>query len=494
MRFIIFLIIVFWSAEAADDFIKVNIVEKKLDNGLKILMYEEHSSPQVICRLTYKAGSVNEYAGISGISHMLEHMMFKGTKDIGTKNAEADSAIIKKIDNFWEKLRQAEKEQDSASKEKYRGEIEALLKKQQEISIPEELWQIYMNNGGGAELNAFTSDLLTNYIVTLPSEKLELFMWLESDRMANAVFREFYPEKNVVAEERRMRYESSPKGRYFESLFGIFYEAHPKRIPTIGYASDIENYTREMVKRHYDKYYVPANALMVIAGDIDTAEVMRLAKKYFGGIPGGSSAPEITTKEPVQVGQKRFLQEKEVSPQIDILFHTPGYPNKDLYAVDVLETVLSGLSGRLHKELVIEKGIAGSAGAMNYLDKYESTFRISVSLKRDSAYAEAEEAVFSIIKDIQRNGISSEELEKAKNRVLMNSVSELRDLKQLANEMAFWEVYGDWRYINEFPKGVSAVKKEEVKETAKKYLTFNNSTVGWIGKNIQDKQPAKNEE
>lgn len=450
-----------------------------LDNGLKIILFQDKQAPIVACRLFYVTGSVHEHPGNTGIAHMLEHMLFKGTKKVGVKDPDRDAVYLKQIDDVMAKLRVLSATDTSTSLE-LKKRYDSLIAEERKLLVKYELWEAY-EKAGGTDLNAFTSDLMTAYFVTLPKNKLELYLWLESDRMQNAVLREFYSEHQVVQEERRMRVEDSPTGRYWESLLGVYYEAHPYRFPTIGYPSDIRFLTKEMAEEHYKKYYKPNNAIIVLAGDIDPKEAMEGIKRYFGSIPRGSDFPPIVTEEPQQVGEKRMIVRKnDAKPRLDVMFHTPGYPSDDLYALDIVEGVLSGKSGRLYKKLVKDLKIAISAGGGNEVDKYTSTFSIEVDLDGEPKLDKVEKAVWDVLYDLGQKPISDRELQRAKNQVAARTVRSLQDMGQLATELAYWEMRRSWEDINHFPDAVQQVTAAQVQAVCKKYFYRKNSTTGVI--------------
>ncbi len=451
-----------------------------LDNGLKVILYPDRQSPTVACRLFYVTGSVHEHPGNTGIAHLLEHMLFKGTKKVGVTDPEKDAEYVRKIDELMAKYR-ALPPGDTASAIPLKRRYDSLIAEERKLLIKYELWEAY-EKAGGTGLNAFTSDLMTAYFVTLPKNKVDLFLWLESDRMQNAVLREFYSERDVVMEERRMRVEDSPTGRYWESLMGVFYEAHPFRFPTIGYPSDIKALTREQADQHYREYYKPNNAILVLAGDIDAPSALAGIKKYFGGIARGSEFPPIVTQEPQQAGEKRLTVRKNAAKaRYDLLFHTPGFENQDLYALDIVEGVLSGKSGRLYRKLVKELKIALSAGGGNGLDKYESNFSVEVDLDGgDPQLDKVEKAVWEVLSDMGQKPISDRELTRAKNQVAARSLRQLLDKEELATELAFWEMRGGWEFINRFPERVQQVTAQQVQDVCRKYFYRRNSTVGVI--------------
>ncbi|MDQ3000370.1 MAG: insulinase family protein [Fibrobacterota bacterium] len=450
-----------------------------LDNGLKVILFPDRQSPTVACRLFYVTGSVHERPGNTGIAHLLEHMLFKGTKKVGIRDAGKDAVFVKQIDEVMARYRGLTPG-DSAIAKTLKAKYDSLIAEERKLFIKYELWEAY-EKAGGTGLNAFTSDLMTAYIVTLPKNKVDLFLWLESDRMQNAVLREFYSERDVVMEERRMRVEDSPTGRYWESLMGVFYEAHPFRFPTIGYPSDIRNLTREQADHHYREYYKPNNAILVLAGDIEAPQAMAGIKKYFGGMRRGSEFPPIVTEEPEQPGEKRLIIRKNnAKPRFDLLFHTPGFDHHDLYALDIVEGVLSGKSGRLYRKLVKELKIALGASGGNGLDKYTSNFSVSVDLDGNPQLDKVEKAVWEVLYDLGQKPITERELTRAKNQVAARSTRQLLDKEELATELAFWEMRGGWDHINTFPERVQQVTAQQVQDVCKKYFHRKNSTAGVI--------------
>ena len=347
--------LIFPAAISAVDF---PIHKEVLDNGLTVLLYPNSQAPTVSCRLFYVTGSVNEVPGSSGLAHILEHELFKGTKKVGVTDFAKDSVLMAKEDSVMALSQASAVAGDSISAKKFRAEYDSLVEEERKFMVKEELWSAYQQ-AGGTGLNAFTTDLMTAYIVTLPKNRVELFLYLESDRMQNAILREFYSERDVVREERRMRYDDRPSGRYFETLNGLIYEAFPYRVPTIGWPSDIMNLTREQAAEHYRKYYKPRNAILVLAGDLDTTQTMNLVKKYFAEIPSGEAFAPITVRDPEPAGEKRLTVYRPDAPhRMDFCFKTPGVGDSSLYALDIAEGVLNGRSGRLYKKLVEEKKLA----------------------------------------------------------------------------------------------------------------------------------------
>jgi predicted Zn-dependent peptidase len=471
---------------------EIHAVYRQLPNGLKVILYPSKQAPTVACRLFYVTGSVHEHAGNSGIAHLLEHMLFKGTRRTGTRDSLADARLEARLTAVMDSLeapaatlaRAGGDSAVAALKARLRAAYDSLTVEQRRLMIPYELWDAY-EKAGGTGLNAFTSDLMTAYIVTLPRNRVELFLWLEADRMQNAVLREFYPERDVVMEERRMRVDDRPTGRYWESLTGMFYEAHPYRIPTIGYPSDIARLTRRQAEEHYRRYYKPNNAILVLAGDLDTTAVLRDIGRYFGTILRGDDFPPVVTAEPVPPGEKRLtVRRGDAPPRFDLMFHTPGFPHPDLLALDVLEGVLSGKSGRLHKRLVTESKLAVSVSAGNGVDKYTSSFHVAVGLDGRPDIARVEAAVWDVLEELGRGSITERELQRARNQVAARTLRSVENMEELATELAYWEMRGEtpgaWDHINRFPEAVQAVTADQVRAAAAKYFRRDAATIGMI--------------
>jgi predicted Zn-dependent peptidase len=460
--------------------LKLPIEKHILPNGMKVLFYTDSQSPTVACRLFYTTGSVHERAGNSGIAHMLEHMLFKGTKKVGIKDTIQDKKYLELIDQQIALAQNAKAAKDSIAYKRHWANYDSLLTEHRKIMVTDELWETYLRHGGTG-LNAFTSSLMTAYFVTLPKNKAELFLWFEADRMQNAVLREFYPERDVVREERRMRYDDSPYGRYFESMDGVFYEAHPYRVPTIGWPSDIANYTREKAKEHYRKYYKPNNAILILAGDFDTKDMLNKIKSYFEPIPAGEDFSPVTIIEPDQVAAKRLnLIKADAKPRLDLWFHTPEFGHPDIYALDVLEGALNGQSGLLYKELVQKQKLVLSAGAGNSINKYISSFEFALTLKPDSDVEVVEKALWDQIEKMKTEPLSEYQLQKVKNKVAATLVRSFENKEHVANLLAYYEIFGNWKLLLSFSEEVAKVTAEDVQRVAKKYLQKKLSTTGTV--------------
>ncbi len=451
-----------------------------LANGLRVLVHENHAVPTASCYLFYATGSVHEHPGGTGVAHMLEHMLFKGTRKVGTTDSTADTRFLPVLDSLDDLARAARDRLDTASFRKLRTRMDSLSEEYRKTFVKDELWQSY-RTAGGTNLNAFTTDLGTAYHVTLPRNRVEMFFWLESDRMTNAVMRDFHAERDVVREERRLRIENRPEGRYWETLESMFWGAHPYGIPTIGWPSDIENYTRAQIEEHYRTYYAPRNAILVLAGDVSADSVFALASRYFGPVAKGAAFPEVRTLDPEPVGQKRFVSIRDnARPSIDILLPTPAFRDADVPALEILEGVLSGAAGRLEPLLVDSLRLATEAGASNQARPYASFFYVGATPASGADPDSIEKRLWNAIATLRDSLVSEREVERVRNAVLATRIAGLRDMSDVAESLGRMELYGDWRMVSSYPEAVAKVTPEQVREVARRYLRPERATVGWL--------------
>ncbi|MCL1945695.1 MAG: insulinase family protein [Chitinivibrionia bacterium] len=461
---------------------KEAIYEEILPNGLKLLVVSDAKIPDVSCRLYYFVGSMFESYSNTGLSHFYEHLMFKGTKRLGTTNYEAEIPIMKEIDGIDSEILSLLRSGISPNDERIlslKNKLTQLQDEQRKYIIKDEIWSLYEKNGATG-LNAWTSDDITAYIVTLPANKVELFANIEADRMQNLVLREFVSERDVVYEERRMRYENRPVNNYRLILESMFYSAHPYRNPTIGWASDIENYSTAALKSHIEKYYRPDNAIIVLAGNITPKAASQLANKYFAQIKNPKTEVDfVKTREPKPIGEKRFIvREKNAEPQIDIWFHTSGYPDSSLFALEIIENMLSGNSGILYKRLVEEEKLCTSVGAANFWRHHNGKFAIYAVLKKDISHEKVEKIILEEIEKLTKEEPKSDELLRVKNTLKRQHLEKFKNLEGFSDELAFFAKFGDWRGLFEYQDKII-----EIKSTAnivKKYLDPNFRTVGWL--------------
>ncbi|MFZ1684229.1 MAG: pitrilysin family protein, partial [Candidatus Zixiibacteriota bacterium] len=331
--------------------IEKTISEQTLKNGLRIIVMENHDAPVVSFATVVNAGSVDDPKGYGGLAHMFEHLAFKGTTTLGTKDYSKEAKLIQVEDSIFMELRSErdKRNPDTARVASLQKSYEAAREASYQLVIPNEFGNI-IEREGGEGLNAFTANDITAYHYSLPSNKLELWMALESERFLNPVFREMYKERDVVAEERRMRTESNPTGRMIEQFLELSFTVHPYGMPGIGAMSDIQYYSRKEARAFFDKYYVPSNMVIVIAGDVKAADVFSMAQKYWGRIKYTPPPDRIATVEPPQIGERRMVIEDPSQPFYIAGWHIPEGTHADRPAIDaLLQYLASGRTSVLYR-------------------------------------------------------------------------------------------------------------------------------------------------
>ena len=476
--------------------VELDVVERSLENGMKILMVERHDSPTVALYLRFRVGGVDDPQGRTGIAHLLEHMMFKGTKIYGTTDFQTEVPWMQKIDRIYLELDRERRKRGSVFEEPKEAQDETrlgqldqemadALQQQREYIVKDELWQTYQRLGG-TRLNASTGRDSTQYFVQLPSNQLEVWAFLESDRLANPVFREFYPERDVVHEERRMRTDTRPSGLLWEVFNSTAFQSHSYRNPVVGWAGDLDNMTREEVLGYFKTFYAPNNAIAAIVGDIDPDKTMAIMEKYFGPLQAQTLPRRSITEEPQQRGERRVTVSLDAQPQMHIGYHIPQIGHEDSYALDVLGQLLSGVSrnsrtGRLYKNLVLGKKVALQADAGPMTSLYPSLFVISATPVRGKSSQELEDAVYEEIGKLQQEPPSEEELTRVRNAVDASAIRSLRSNFGIARVIAASEhLAGSWRYVLAEREKLKAVTAEDVQNVAKKYFAEENRTVAEI--------------
>jgi len=456
------------------------VIEYKLENGLTVLLLERHHSPTVACQIAFKVGSNNERPGVTGSAHMLEHMMFKGTETIGTTNFEAEIPIMAKIDELANLLLNERLKGEEADKEKidqWAKEIETLQEEQRKYIVGEELVTLYTKQGVDG-LNAYTSDDYTNYICKLPSNKLELWCWLESDRIANPVFREFYAEKEVVHEERRMRIDNDPDGSLWELFNSTLFNAHPYSWLTIGWPSDIENYRRETMREFFRLYYAPNNAVIVWVGDFDTEQAKGLIQRYFGNIPRQPDPPPIVTREPEQNGERRAILRYDANPSIYLGWHTVAMHEEDLPALEIVEGILStGRTSRLYKRLRDEERLVSEVSAYNMRSEFPGAFVVGAEPLQGVSIERVERTLREEIAKVREGKVEEREIQRVKNKLQSDFVQKLESNYTLARDLAEHECKGGWRLLAAIDEATQKVTAEDVQRVAQKYLIDTNLSV-----------------
>ncbi len=457
-----------------------------LDNGLTFLVLERHEAPVVSFHTYADVGAADEVRGITGLAHLFEHMAFKGTKTIGTKNYIAEKVAMAKMDKLFLELKAERRKGEQADKtrlEQLQKQLQEAQEKAQEYLVHDEYEEVFSREGSSG-FNAYTSQDATQYIVSLPSNKVELWMVMESDRFANPVLREFYKERDVVMEERRLSVESQPVGRLLEEFMAVAYKAHPYGDSIIGHMSDIATLTRVEAEAFFEKYYSPGNLTIAIVGDVDPGQVKTLVTNYFGQIPSRPKPDPVETVEPPQLGERRVVVDDPSQPFVLIGYHKPDIHHPDDAVFDAITDIVGmGRTSRLYKSLVKEKKIAMAASGFQGMPgvKYPNLFLFYAVPARGHSNEECEEAINTEIERLKNELVTPEELAKAKTRARASLVRQLDSNSGLAAQLTFYEVVtGDWRNLFKQLDKIEKVTAEDIQRVAGEYFTTKNRSVGII--------------
>src|SRR5260221_6016679 len=473
---------------------QVPVVEKTLSNGMNLLLVERHDDPSIAGGWVAHVGSANERPGITGIAHLFEHMMFKGTTTIGTTDYKKDQAILARQEKVRDemrteqsKMRAAWRHGDAGDWQKpenwtphYRDlqkQFHELVLEERKVIVKTELWKIYGANGGNG-MNAFTMDDMTAFHVGVPANKLELWMWLESERIYHPVFREFYAERDVVFEERRMRTDSTPLGTSEEAFNAMFWESLPYNWPTLGWPSDVSSISKPQADAFHGVYYCPQNITAIIVGDFDPKQATAMAEKYFGRIPRAkTNPPDLVTTEIKQPAEKRMNAEDAANPQVYILWHTVPFAHKDSYPLQILAQLLSTHTGRLYKGLVLGSGVATDVSASQNSQKWAGWFDISGEAADGHTPEEVEKGIYAELDKLKHDPVPTEELQKVKNNFAADQYRQLNSNLNILQNLIWNDGEGDWREINAAQPKLEAVTAADVMRVANEYFTKDNRAV-----------------
>ncbi|MCK4420515.1 insulinase family protein [candidate division WOR-3 bacterium] len=456
----------------------LKITRKTLENDLRVIFIEDHTSPIFGGIVQFDIGSAYERPGITGTSHLLEHMLFKGTKKMGTVNYKKEAPIIEEIHKLYSRLDRA----DSVENEKILKEIDNFKGEQEKYAIPAEIWSIYSREGG-TWMNAFTSNTTTQYFILLPSNKKEVWAKIESDRFQNPVLREFYSERDVVNEERRM-YESRSGSVLWDHLVCNSYIASPVRWSVIGWTSDIMNVTPEEVMEYYKAYYVPERCVIVLAGDVDPEEDFKMVQKYFGKWEKRNAPLIRLTEEPQQNGIRRAHVNFKASPQMAIGFHGPLYGEKEYYAARVLVSALTTGRSSIFEKTLVNTGMASEINVHvdNWDGKAKSLIYILTHPMKDVSFNTIEDKIFSVLDSLKENGISKKDLRRARNNFKMNLLRRRRYILWFAFGVGNGErVMGDPEFYKKELEMIDSITANDVMNALKEYINKDKSTIVTLG-------------
>jgi predicted Zn-dependent peptidase len=460
------------------------VIEHKLANGLTVLLVKRHQTPIVSINVTFGVGGINELNGATGVAHLYEHMAFKGTRRIGTKDYARERPLLDELDRLNAEIETRRAAgADPQELQRLRQTFKNAQERAAQLVVGNEMSLLYQRHGA-VGLNASTGKDVTRYVVSLPANRLPLWAAIESDRMAHPVLREFYKERAVVIEERRLRTDDSPNGLLYEAFAAVAFQAHPYGFPTIGWASDIQALTPADTERFFRTFYGPASATIAIVGDINPPEVITLIEQTFGKIPAVPVPPPVITTEPEQRGERRVELEFAAEPIMLIGYHKPAIGHPDDFVFDVIESVLSeGVTSRLYHRIVREKRLAAAIGADAGFPGAvaPNLFVISAAPLAPHTTAEVEAAVYEELERLKTEPVAGNELEKVLNNLDANLVRALRSNSGLAGQLAYFQtVAKDWRYVVKVRERIAAVTPQDIQRVARTYFTRTNRTVATL--------------
>jgi len=480
-----FLLAAFALAQDLASFEK-RITLKKLPNGLTILICERSKAPVFSFFTLVDAGSVQDPMGQTGLAHMFEHMAFKGTDKIGTTNYAAEKPALAKVETAYSayiKERDKRVGRDDAKLKALEKAWKDAITEADKYVKPNEFGKLIERNGG-EDLNANTSYDETSYHYSLPANRLELWAYLESERFVHPVMREFYKERNVVIEERRLRTDSNPTGRLIEQFTAAAFEAHPYHRPTVGWMADLNSFSATDAQKFFNQYYVPSNMVVSIAGDVKAAQVLPVLEKYFGRLLAHPQPDESTTAEPPQNSERRVVLKEKAQPLYLEGYHRPDYMNKDDAVYDAITDLMSeGRTSRLYRALVRDKKIAAFSAGFSGLPgiKYPHLFAFYAFPLPGHTTQEVADAIHVEIERLKKEDISDDELKMIKTRTKANLIRGLADNVGLSTQLATYQArYGDWRELFRSVERIDKVTKQDIRRVANETFVDINRTVGII--------------
>jgi predicted Zn-dependent peptidase len=462
------------------------ITVKKLDNGLTVVICERPEAPVFSFFTHVDAGSAQDPLGKTGLAHMFEHMAFKGTDKIGTTDYTAEKAALAKVEQAYAAYIEEHDKRTGRDEQKLKDleqQWKDAVKSANQYVKPNEFGQIVEGNGGEG-LNAFTNDDETAYHYSFPENRLELWAYLESERFLHPVMRQFYDERNVVMEERRMRVESNPIGRLLEQFTTAAFQAHPYQRPTAGWMSDLNSFSATDAEQFFHEYYIPSNMVVTVVGDVKAAQAMPMIEKYFGRIPSGPTPDERTTSEPPQNSERRVVLHEMSQPIYLEGYHRPDYRSPDDAVYDAIADLMSnGRTSRLYRALVRDKKVASDSAGFSGLPgtKYPHLFAFYAIPLPGHKTEEMADAIHAEIEKIKTADISDAELRMIKTRAKASLIRGLADNEGLAFQLGEAQAaYGDWRELFREVERIDKVSKADIRRVANQTFVPTNRTVGII--------------
>lgn len=469
------------------------VQELTLDNGLRLLILPRPSAPTVAFVVEYAVGGVNETLGSTGTAHLLEHMLFKGTTTVGTRDPEAELDLFARMDAAHDSLlaESSAPVPDTARLRTLRERVATYEGQAQTPVVSNEFSRILTRNGA-RNLNATTSSEATTYFVELPANRAKLWFLLESDRAHNPIFREFYTERDVVMEERRLRVDTNPGGLLYEVHLATAFLMHPYGVPVVGYMSDLERLSRGDVEEYHRRYYGASNAVVAVVGDVQPDSIAAWARDYLGGIRAGDPPPPVLAVEPPQRGERRVELVMDAEPQLRVGWHTVSGHHPDSPALTMLASVLSGRrTARLYRRLVTQDRLATAVTASTVPgSRFPGQFVVHVTPRAPSTPAEIEAALYEEIERLALEPPEQRELQRVRNQLVASGVRRLQSNLGLALQLAGSATrFGDWRTTFERTARLYDVQPADVQRVVKTYLTRDNRTVATLVKRTGDTDP-----
>jgi predicted Zn-dependent peptidase len=477
--------------------LKKSVKKVQLKNGLKLIMLKNSSSPTLALYEKFNVGSVDETKDLAGTAHLLEHMLFKGTEDIGTSNYKEEKKyylLLKETGSELDRLKLERRAildvKGSLTKElenriiRLERRLKSIEAKQREFIIPSEDTFIYELNGQ-VGFNAYTSHDVTNYQIKLPSNRLEIWAKMESDRLKRPILREYYTERDVIMEERRMRVENRGQGILREKFLSLAFGSHPYGQPVIGYDSNIPFLDIYETEKFFKKYYTPDNMVIALVGDLDFTKTEKIIEKYFGDLKPSQEKKSISkVKENFHKGEKRISINYPGGSIFTMGWNKPAYPHPDSLVFDVIDNILSGgASSRLYKRLVSKEKLALSIDAWGSDpgERYANLFTIFSQINSDADPKKFEEIVWEELERIKKGDISVEEIEAVKNKLTADFLREIDSNSNLADSLSYYEILtGNWEDLFLAYDKLNYVTLKDIERVSKEYLTRDNLTVGHL--------------
>ena len=462
------------------------VTVKSLANGLTLLVLQRPEAPVFAFFTHVDAGSAQDPKGATGLAHMFEHMAFKGTDKIGTRNYAAEKVALEKVEKAYaaydyerHKLVGKDPKKMAELEKEWKADIDAA----DQYVIKNQFGEI-VEREGGEGLNASTDEDETAYHYSMPANRVELWAYLESERFLHPVMREFYKERNVVMEERRMRTDSEPTGRLVEQFIASAFVAHAYHRPTVGWMSDLESFSATDAARFFEQYYIPANMVVAVVGDVKAADVVPLVEKYFGRLPARPKPEELRTVEPPQTAERQAVLREATQPFYLEGYHRPAFDDPDDAVYDAITDLMSnGRTSRLFRALVRDKKTAAYAAGFSGLPgvKYPHLFAFYAVPLPGHTPAEMRDGIHAEIERIKKQDITDDELKMIKTRARADLIRGLADNQGLAYQLATAQArYGDWRELFGQVDRIERVSKADIRRIANKTFTVENRTVGII--------------